>query len=132
MNTFVAKVTNITKCDSLHIVKFSCNGIEMSMMSLELNEDIKISTFVKLVVKPTHISISKNFDLKTTHENIFKVRVSKVENGELLSSIGLIFGESILEAIVTFESSQRLNFQDGDEVMALIQASELSILEIVR
>ncbi|NPA59816.1 MAG: transporter [Epsilonproteobacteria bacterium] len=132
MSSFIATVTQIDSCDSLHIVKFRCSGIDLTMMSLELSSEIEVSTVVKLAVKPTHISITKSFDIDTTHENLLKTKVEMLDNGSLLSSVELRFGDTLLESIITLESSKRLKLQQGDEVLALIQASELSIVEILK
>ena len=42
----------------------------------------------------------------------------------------LLFGEFRLESIVTKSSAVKMGLKRGDEVVALIKSSELSILEV--
>jgi len=132
MSIIEAEVLDYKKVQNLHLVRFGCNSQVLTMMSLELNKDIKPSTLVKLIVKPTHIAISKTINSDTSHQNRLKCKVDAVDDGELLSSIKLNFEGFELESIITLDASKRLELKKGDDVMALIQASELSILEILR
>ena len=131
MSSIIARVSHIENCDSLHIVKFDFNGQALSMMSLELSDKIKVGTKVKLVVKPSHIAIAKNFSGKLSYSNRLDTTIESIENGQLLSSVKLGFFDTTLESIITRSSSQKMNLQVGDNVTALIKASELSIGEII-
>ena len=46
MNKFIAKVKEIKSVDNLNIVKFDFNGITLSMMSLELSQNITVKKVV--------------------------------------------------------------------------------------
>ena len=131
MSSIIARVSHIENCDSLHIVNFDFNGQFLSMMSLELSDKIKVGTKVKLVVKPSHIAIAKNFSGELSYSNRLDTTIESIENGQLLSSVKLGFFDTILESIITRSSSQKMNLQVGDNVTALIKASELSIGEII-
>jgi molybdopterin-binding protein len=131
MSSLVASVTQIQSCDTLHIVKFDAYGESLSMMSLELSDDIKLGSKVKLVTKPSHIAIAKDFNGEVSYSNQLKCKIESLQNGELLSAIRLSFFNSTLESIITLSSSQRMNLRVGDEVTAFIKASELSISEII-
>ncbi len=130
MSFFKAKIVDIQKCDTLHLVKFSFNSQNLSMISLELDSDIKIGVDVKLMVKPTHISISKEFDLQLSCDNQLKAKIIDIENGEILSSIRLDIEGQVLESIITFSSSQRLDLKVDDNIVAIVQSCDLSIGEI--
>jgi len=54
-----------------------------------------------------------------------------VNNGELLSSITLQANGNRFESLMTLEISQQMDLLVGDVVIALLQASELSISEIL-
>ncbi len=131
MSSISATVTNIENCDSLHIVKFDCNGQTLSMMSLELDDKIKVGTKVKLVVKPTHIAIAKNFSGEVSYSNKLETTIINIENGQLLSSVKLDFVDTTLESIITVNSSKKMDLKVGDKVIAFIKASELSIGEVI-
>ncbi len=131
MSNLIATVSEIQSCNSLHIVKFKCFTQTLSMMSLDLGENIKIGTKVKLLMKPTHIAIAKNFSGEVSYSNLFNTTIVEIENGELLSSIKLKYFNTTLESIITVASSKRMKLKVGDSVVAFVKASELSIGEIV-
>ena len=131
MNQIIAKVVEIDNCDNLHIVKFESHGEILSMMSLELHDDIQVGTVVKLLVKSSHIAIGKNYSGEISYSNQLKTIIKSCENGKLLSSIKLNFFDTDLESIITCSSSKRMDLKAGDEVIAFIKASELSIGEII-
>jgi len=131
MNTLIATVTKIDTIDNLNIVNFDFSGQTLSMMSLDLSDDIQIGTKVKLITKPSYIAIAKEFSGMLSYSNQLKSKIIELENGKLLSSVKLQIEEFFLESIITFESSQKMNLKVGDEVTAFIKASELSILKVL-
>ena len=131
MNTIVAEVKEIKNVDNLNIVKFYFAGTTLSMMSLELNENIKVGAKVKLITKPTHVAIAKDFSGEVSYSNQLDAEIIHVENGELLSSIKIRIWETTLESIITKDSSERMNLHAGDAVTAFIKANELSIVEVL-
>jgi len=131
MNSFIARVSDIQNVESLNIVLFDFYGKSLSMMSLDLNENIKIGVRVKLIVKPTHVFITKDVDSTVSCANRLQANIVAVENGQLLSTLRLGLQEGELESIVTREMSNVMNLRVGDKVTAFIQESELSIGEIL-
>jgi len=131
MSSMIARVSQIESCETLHIVKFECGEDELSMMSLELDERVQIGTKVRLVTKPTHIAIAKNFQGELSYSNKIPVLIESINNGELLTSIKLKSKQSSFESIITCASSKRMSLKVGDNVLALIKASELSIGEVL-
>ncbi len=131
MNTIRAKVKEIKSVDNLNIVKFDFNGSILTMMSLEIKKNIKVGTKVILTTKPTYIAIAKDFSGEVSYSNRLHVKIADIQNGELLSSIKLRTDDTILESIITTESSQRMNLHVDDEVIAFIKANELSIMEVL-
>ena len=131
MSGLIARVSEIQSVESLHIVKFECHEEIFSMMSLELDKSIKVGTRVSLVVKPSQIALAKEFHGDVSCSNRFNALIHSCNNGELLSSITLMFFDTIIESIITADSSSKMNLQEGDTVTALIKASDLSIGEIL-
>lgn len=131
MSSLIATVKTIQNCDTLHIVKFECNSQTLSMMSLELDDEIKVGSKVRLVIKPTHIAIAKNFNGEVSYSNKLNCTILSCENGQLLSSIKLKYFDTILESIITVDSSKRMDLKVGENVTAFIKASEISIGEMI-
>ncbi len=131
MSRLKATIVSIETVENLNIVKFSFNNTILTMMSLDLNSDIKIGTKVSLAIKPTHVAIAKDFNGIVSYSNQINTIINDIDNGKLLSSIKLGINDTIIESIITVESSQKMNLKVGDSVTALIKASEISIQGIV-
>jgi molybdopterin-binding protein len=125
MSQFVATITDIRGVESLKVVEFDFCGATLKMVSLELDRDIEIGKEALLAIKPTHITIAKE---SISSSNQLKATIISYQNGELLSSIKLQIGKSILESIVLLES---LGFEVGDEVIAMMNPTDISILKIL-
>lgn len=129
MSQFKACVSSIETCENLHIVHFSVAGHTLFMMSLELPENIVINDAVLITVKPTNIAIGKECQGQLSYANQLPCTVKSIENGKLLSSIGLEFCGVELESLITVSSSLQMDLQLGEKVTVFIQASDLSIAE---
>jgi molybdopterin-binding protein len=130
MDRFQATISDIKNVDDLNIVTFDFNGVELKMMSLELQKDIKVGTKVILNTKTTSISFAKDFAGEISISNKLKATIKEYKVGELLCSVKLSIGELIFETIVSVEVFDKLDLQIGDEVTAFIKASDLSISEV--
>ena len=131
MSQLVATIKKINSIDNLNIVEFDFHGLTLKMMSLDLNNDLQIGTKVKLSVKPTNISIAKNLIGEISLSNQIVATIENLENGQLLSSVSLKVHNTLLESIITVDSSKRMNLQIGEVVTILIKASNLSIEEVI-
>ncbi len=131
MNSLIASVVKIDNIDNLNIVNFKFLNQNLSMMSLDLSDNIKIGSIVELIANPSHVAIAKDFSGVLSYSNQLKAEIESLENGKLLSSVKLSIGEAKLESIITLYSSQKMNLKVGDRVTALIKASELSILRVL-
>jgi len=132
MNRFNATVTRIQTKENLHVVNFEFTSHKLSMMSLDLDEALKVSSLVELSVKPTHIAIAKEFIGVVSYSNQLDAKIVEIENGELLSNIKLSVSDVNFESVITKNSSTRMNLEVGDMVKIFIKASELSISKIIR
>lgn len=130
MNQFSATVTDMQKSDSLSVVSFEAYGQTLRMVALELDALLVVGSEVTLGVKATKIALAKNFDGELSVSNQISVSVESVNNGSLLGSIKLRFGEALLESIITLEASVRMQLEAEERLRALIQASDLSVLKI--
>ena len=131
MSQFVATIKKINSVDNLNIVEFDFNGLTLKMMSLDLNDDVKIGKKVELSVKPSNISIAKNLSGEISLSNKIVATIQSLENGQLLTSVILKINDTLLESIITVDSSKRMNLQIGEVVTILIKASNLSIGEVL-
>ena len=89
MNRLNAVVKNIQSVDNLNIVSFEYQGEVLTMMSLDLADNIQVRKRVELTAKATNIAIAKEFSGEVSFSNQIKASIVEIENGELLSSIKL-------------------------------------------
>ena len=129
MNRIRATVTSIEAYDGITIVNFGAAGQPMRMMALEIDDTLQAGSEVVLGIKASNIALAKSPLGPMSISNQLQAKIEQVKNGKLLSSITFRLGDSLIESIITLDSSQRMNLQQSDEIIALIKSSELSILE---
>ena len=131
MSKIIATIKEIRNVDNLNIVEFEFHKNSLKMVSLNLNKEVAIGKKIALSIKPTHILISKNFIEEISVSNQLKAKIDQVENGQLLSNILLRVEDTILESIITVDSSKRMKLKEDEEVVVLIKASDLFIQEVI-
>ena len=137
MSQIVATIGKIESVESLNVVTFISNGSRLTMVSLELDEEVSVGRNVTLSCKPTSVALAKPEILKKergemlSYANQIAVTVTSVTKGKLLSSVLLRFGDAILEALIITASLEQMGLEEGDAAVALIKVSDLSILEVL-
>lgn len=126
-----AIVKSIQTEEIIHLVEFTFHQTTLKMLSLELNDNIKIGTKVALSIKSTHITLAKKFSGELSCSNQIKAKIDDIKNGKILSSIILNIDGDILEAIITSSAAFDMNLKKDDDVIVLIKASEISIKEVL-
>jgi molybdopterin-binding protein len=131
MNKIEAIVSQIDSIDNLNIVQFDFSGIKLKMMSLDLNERIKIDQKVILVIKATNILLAKDFDGMISFSNQINGKIESIEEGKLLCSVTIKSKNSYFQSIITQVSASKMNLRKDDEISIFIKASDLSIEEVI-
>ena len=130
MNRIEARITTIERHDNITIVSFDAGGQPMRMMALGLTLPVEAGTHVILGAKASHVALSKYLYGDISISNRLDARIESVETGALLCSVMLRVGPALIESIITRESAEKMELRPGDEVTALIKASDLSIIGI--
>lgn len=131
MNTLRAKVLKIENKDSLNLVTFSFKSINLFMISLDLNEQIKENAKVVVYVKPTNISLAKEFEGQISSSNKLKGQIISIEKGQLLSSVICNVLDIQIQSMITTNSLNNMNLCVHDNITLFFKASDLSIREII-
>jgi molybdopterin-binding protein len=126
-----AVITKIENVESLHIVSFDFGDTKLKMMSLDLDNSFCVGAKVLLSVKPVCVALAKNIEGVLSYSNQIVSKVISIEEGKLLSSIKLLASKNSFESIITTTSLKRMDLVEGDEVVALIKANDLSIMEVL-
>ena len=131
MSKIIAIVEQIQNIDNLNIVTFSCGDVELKMMSLDINVNIKVGKKVLLNCKPSSISIAKDFEGQISISNILQSKVLSILKGELLSIVTLDFQGFKLESLITSKAIEKIQLKENENVSAFVKASELYIVECI-
>ena len=131
MSSIIATVEAIQTHESLNLVRFRVGSETLWMMSLELDRNLQIGSKVKLSIKPSHVTLSRERLQSFSSANQVEVIIKSIKSGTLLSSVTLDLFSNTLEALITRESQERLELRVGEKVVALMSESELSIGEIL-
>jgi molybdopterin-binding protein len=131
MSYLIAHVVEIQSSENINIVKFKLESQTLSMMSLDISSEIYIGRKVKLLVNSSHVAIAKNLSGELSYANQIRARIEAIREGKLLTYVTLVFGESQIESIITKESALSMKLSVDNSVTILINASELSICEIL-
>ncbi len=131
MSQIIASIRDIKKSGDLHLIEFNLEDKSLYMISLELNSGIKKGIKVKLIIKPFSIVLAKDFSGEISYLNRLEVKIKSIEIGEILTNIELEFYNYILESTVTTKSLNGMSMKEGDTILALIRATDISILEVI-
>jgi molybdopterin-binding protein len=131
MSTLIGQISKIEKEGSLHLVHFLCEDQSLCMMSLDLESHVKVGTKVSLAIKPSEVAIAKDFVGELSYSNRLKATILKIEEGTLLTVLSLSCVNTRIEAILIRSAYHAMGLKEGDEVWALIKASELSIRRVL-
>jgi len=130
MNKIEAKVSKIESVENLNLVNFLFNENTLTMISLELNKRVKKNKKVLLNIKPTNISLAKNFEGLISSSNKLTGKIVSIERGKLLSGVICDVNKVLMEAIVTTKSLDQMNLSLRENIVLLFKASDLAIEEV--
>jgi molybdopterin-binding protein len=131
LNILRATITKIQNIQNLHLVEFKYFDTTLTMMSLELDSNIKVGTKVELIVKSTQIAFSLTNNTHLSCSNKIISTIKNIEFGELLTSIIFNVQKTTLESIITTKMAKRINIEKDSKAFLFIKASDLSILRVV-
>jgi len=61
--------------------------------------------------------------------NKLRGKVLEVQLGDIMALVTVQVGENVVDAVITRKSAEELNLKKGDDVAALIKATEVMILK---
>ncbi|WP_353662943.1 hypothetical protein [Hydrogenimonas sp. SS33] len=131
MNRIEARIVEVREHEGVSQVTFDADGKELTMIGLELPGGVEPARQVTLGIKATHLFVSKKPLLDAAVANRLPVIVESVTEGAILVSLKLLFGTTPLECILPKSALPADSFKAGDTAVALFQASELSIVEVL-
>lgn len=61
--------------------------------------------------------------------NKLRGKVIEVQLGDIMALVSVQVGENIVDSVITRKSAEQLNLKVGDDVQALVKATEVMILK---
>jgi len=132
MNKLYGKISQITSHEGISLVKIKTTNVELGTVLLDTPQScdyLKIDKKITVVFKETEVAIALPNLGTISMANQINCKISKVENGEVLAKIYLTCKDTNITSIITTNSSKRLGLKEGLEVIALIKANELSLID---
>ncbi len=130
MNKIGAIVKDIQESDAVHVVTFSARDEEFTMMALELPKKVKKGARVTLGIKPSFVLIAKEKSKDISLTNQIDALITSMDVGELLVTVKLKSEVGIFESLITKKSHDMMNLKEGQKVVVMMKASEISIIEV--
>jgi len=91
---------------------------------------LKVGNAVAVLFKETEVSLAKNLSGQISLRNRIKGTVRHIRHGEILSEVVLDCQGVTVTSIITARAVKRLELAKGDEVVALVKANEVALMEI--
>lgn len=132
MNSLKAKVCEIKQYEGIILIDLKTQSdFDISVITLDLNRDLKDGMEVSLLFKESEVGIAKGSEtnLKTTisYSNIIPSKLVDIEHGELLSRLFLEVDGEIISSLVTKKATKRLELNIGDNLFVIIKATQIAI-----
>ena len=131
MNRLKGTIVRIESDRHLSLVEVQIGDDLFSSVVLETPESfqhLSVGKEVYLLFKETEVSIAKNLRGEISLRNRFPSIIKKIIRGRILSQLILDYKGNTISSIITTRSCQRLRLNIGDEVIALVKANEMSIV----
>jgi molybdopterin-binding protein len=128
MNSIKAIIKEIKKHQNISAITFDALGVEMSMVALELDDKLQIGMQVNIKAKATNISLAKHIENTLSISNQLQGVVEEINNGTILCNVKIKIEDTIIESIITQNSASNMDIKTGDRIIALIKATDISIV----
>ena len=130
MSKLSATVISVVAHEMLSIVTFDVWGHTLQMMSLDMQKRLHEGNKVVLGIKPWSVALVSEKVEKSSFANQVLMKVVCIEEGELLTRVVLALGEERLESVILRQNAADLALHEGDDVVAVIPAGDISVAEL--
>ncbi len=126
MNTLGASVTTIDHSSHLCALGVSVFADSFELILAE-TPALKKGDMVTLVFKETEVIVQKAIH-NISSANTQKGTITSIESGIVLTSVTLTYHDTTIISLITTNAYKRLELTIGDEVVWMVQPSEISLL----
>ncbi len=130
MNVLKGEITAIQSSKNLSSVTVDVNGIVFKVVVIETPESasyLKLGTFVRLIFKETEVVVTNHQEFLISIPNRIKGEISDLEKGKVLTKLTVTTNLGKLTSILLSEVVEKIQFEVGMPVYAMVKASEIMI-----
>ncbi|MDD5212419.1 MAG: hypothetical protein PHV62_08375 [Sulfuricurvum sp.] len=128
MNILPATITDVTTSEHISSISVAVGEDTFYLLLAETsNRDELLNTSTTLAFKETEVILQKS-SLQVSSANTQKGIIEAIESGIVLTSITLTYHEISIGSLITTNTYKRLELTIGDEVVWMVQPSEISLL----
>lgn len=126
MNTLSAFITTVDNSSHLCALGVSFSNDFFELILVEITS-LQYGDAVTLVFKETEVILQK-FSQQASSANTQKGIVAAIESGIILTSVTLTYHDATIVSLITTNAYKRLDLAIGEEIVWIIQPSEISLL----
>ncbi len=132
MNKLYGEISKVTSHEGISLVNIQTKQTTLGTVLLDTPQScdyLKIGKKITVAFKETEVAIALLNLGDISMANQIRCKIDKVENGKVLAQISLTCNGAKITSIITSNSSKRLCLKEGLEVVALIKANEISLID---
>ena len=132
MNKLKGKISGIQSSENISFIQVEVEGDVFSSMQLEgksLKSEYKTGDTVTLLFKETEVGIAKHLKGMISLRNRFKGVIREIKKGPILARVLLGYRTSMIESLISTQSSEAMKLIEGEEVEWLVKSNEMMLLK---
>lgn len=133
MNKIPGKIVEISSSENISLIAVDTGSRVLYVLVVETPETakyLKIGEKIYLLIKETEVALAREIqNCQTSFLNQINCIVEKIILGKVLSKIVLNCETCQLKAILPTEAIKQMKLKENENVVALIKANEITIME---
>jgi len=132
MNKLYGEISDITSHEGISLVKIKTAQATMGTVVIDTPQScdyLKIDKKITVAFKETEVAIALKDLGPISLSNQLTCKITHIENGKILAKISLTCKDAKITSIITTNSSKRLGLEVGLDIIALIKANEISLID---
>ncbi len=131
MNKLIGNISKITSYEGISLVNIETPYTTLGTVVIDTPKScsyLKVGQKITVAFKETEVAIALPNLGDISMANQLKCKIKELENGKILTKILLTCKDVQITSIITVNSSKRLHLKKDIEVIALIKANEISLI----
>ena len=130
MSKLSATVVSVVSHEMLSTVTFDVCGETLQMMSVDMQKRLHEGDRVVLGIKPWSVALVREKVKESSFTNQITAKAVRIEEGKLLTRVVLAVGDERMESVFLRKNGAEFTLHEGDVVIAVIPAGDISVAEV--